>query len=271
MLCQRGELGRIFFAEQALEELRHLRLELHDGYLRMTDLALGLLGMDGQFAFQRGLPTTDATVGLLADAGDLRLGPFSYGDDVGVGSCPQTGRVFGGPGVHPFDMSLAFDLQLVQRGTASGLRGRLHGPGQVGQELRRLARRNARGTVGITGGHEHERILPGCTSPFGRLLSSLEGGGGSGRHHGWRQPGLRDACSGLECRGLAFGGLVGSLVGGLVGGLRHRVARRRLHRDRRRIGGPVGRRRRRVIPGLSIGIPRLVVALGRVPLLRVPR
>ena len=76
-LGHRGEPRRILLAEQLLEEAGHLGLEAGDAGLDVLDLVLDAGGMLLDLVLESALRTADPPLGLLADAGDLGLGPLA--------------------------------------------------------------------------------------------------------------------------------------------------------------------------------------------------
>ena len=136
-----GELGRILFGEQALEEGGHLVLEQGDVVLDALDALLDARGVLLDLELERGLAIDDLLIGLLADARDLRLRPFADRRDVRVGGVAQLLGLAGGARVDRLDVRLRVGLETREGLFARRLGRGLHGLRQVGHQPVRLARR----------------------------------------------------------------------------------------------------------------------------------
>ena len=120
-------------------------------------------------------------LGLLADPGDLGLGPVADAGDVVIGLAAQVGGLGGGVGLDGLDVGLGVRGELLERVGSGALGGRLHRLGQVGHELVRLAgggraaataSRLGAGGSGRVGGRG-----PGVGGRRGSLGGVVRGGG----------------------------------------------------------------------------------------------
>ena len=176
VLGHRREVGRVVLAEEALEELRHLLLEGRNPRLDELDLALDHHAVLLDLGLEAALASRDPGLGLLADPGDLGLRPLTDRGDVVVGLAAEGVRFGRGALVDLVDVDLGVGLELAQRRVPGLLGGRLHGLGEVGQELaralrgRRLRHFGRGGRLDLGGGRVRGRIGDGRVRAPGRVV-----------------------------------------------------------------------------------------------------